>query len=143
MNKTITLLLLFLPLFGYSQINPELEPYHAKFLSEASLRNVTLEAAPNKIDFFQTKSKTKYGAYLKDLDGVTYVFFNHALWNKMNETEKELLAFHEFAHYYLKAHHILHRTDIMNTYSTPELLAIYLTNRKQLIDKLFEKCVQL
>lgn len=139
-RQTVTILLLAISLNMSAQINTALKPYHDRFIKEAKSRGITLTGTLLKLDYFNIEDKDYHGITIYP-DKAVYV--NQSYWDTVDETRREILMFHELAHFYLYAGHIAHRYDIMNDSPSDKQLAEYRTNRKTFIDKLFELCVEL
>jgi hypothetical protein len=139
-KQAVITVLLAVSINTAAQISPALKPYHDRFVAEAETRGATLAGTLSKVDFFSIDDTGYHGITIYP-DRAVYV--NKKYWDTLDENRRELLMFHEFAHFYLHAGHIAHRYDIMNAGPSGGQAEAYRNSRKIFIDKLFELCVEL
>lgn len=117
-------------------IAEEVLPYLGKFLDEASARCLSVE--PDVSIYFVSESDIDPGEWSSAV-GNCEIFSNHieirrSYWENANETEREILLFHELGHCLLSYYYHTD-TGLMREYLMPA--SVYLQDRTNILDQLY------
>lgn len=123
--------------YSKAEIDQEAVPFVVAFTHEALLRDVALDLTNLKLTFNEDKvfSDEFTMGHCKAYPRKRIIEIKRSSWVQMDETEKEILMFHELGHCILGfSGHIDDASHIMNEY----LLFDYFPDRKTALDNFFE-----
>ena len=116
-------------------------PYVRSFESEAAHQGKTLKVTDLVIQFGPMKNHLERGICEIDGDATPTITINEDSWNRMDDSEREPLIFHELGHCVLHRRHQNGQmkdgvpTSLMNSYSITEFT--YSTYREYYLHELF------
>jgi hypothetical protein len=142
MNKALVHFFLFVlfPAPSFGQIHPDIKPYHDTFVAEGKFRGaVWKRPAPQTIQFFTNgEAGIQAGCFWEE----RAIYISKKFWDGASDKDREIIMFHELAHWYMYSGHIRHVPDDIMNPNAKFTDAEYAEHRSLYIDLMFRRLVE-